>query len=151
MRVLGAISVVSAWLFAASVGSAECPEVNLRITPTAYNATHNEEGGVESRILEWGIPASEVDDGTFVYDVCLTYYGGAAPPDPPCVQTKSPGPVGFDVLAGWRFDVQSSVMVDGEVVWSDHSLCALITDPTDLNADGATGVCCDPVVVPRRY
>jgi hypothetical protein len=100
---------------------------------------------IQPRLLKWAVPPIEMDphDGTFVYDVCLTYYGmyGATPPpNPPCVESTSPGPVEFDVYAGYRFDVESSIRIefDATTYYSGPSYCAIVTGGSDSNGDGYT-------------
>lgn len=99
---------------------------------------------IQPRLLKWAIPSVIEDphDGTFVYDVCLAYYsahGEAIPPNPPCVETNSPGPVEFDVYAGYRFDIESSIETsEGTILYSGPSYCSIVTGGSDSNGDGLT-------------
>ena len=139
---LGLMVALPAW--------AECPEIQLRLLPS-YQAVYDGGGNVVSRFLKYLVLRQEDDDGTFVYNVCLTYYpistqvpGLTRPADPPCVQTTigsvDGAVVQFDVLAGWTFDIQSSVtLLNGEEVFSDRSACAVVTGASDLTGDGRTG------------
>ena len=139
---------ILAILLMAFPAKAECPDVQLRLVPS-YEAEYDEAGNVTQRLLRYLVKRHEDDNNTFVYTTCLVYHEPpeipwvVVPIPPPCIMTTMDEAQGavvpFDVIAGYRFDVRTTVMVDGEAVTSDPSSCAIVTGVSDTNGDGVTG------------